>query len=187
MKIFLKVDKDLFNKGLNPVEILVLSQVIEFNTNTGDCFISDKQLAEQFGVSDKTISRAIKHLEELGYIKRETKNVRGGKERHIKLADFTKDNLSIDKGQNDCCTKDKLSLDKGQIDLIKDNIKDNIKENKEKEEPSALIAPQSLPAEEKLVKVERSRIYQLWHKDRVNWLNDNTIQVDNKTFRVVEG
>ena len=66
-KVFLKVDKDLFSKGLNPTEILILAQIIEFDTNTGDCFISDKQLAEQFGVSIKTVSRAIEALENKTY------------------------------------------------------------------------------------------------------------------------
>lgn len=40
--VFLKVDKDLFKLGLNPTQILILAQVIEFNTNTGDCFISNE-------------------------------------------------------------------------------------------------------------------------------------------------
>ena len=56
---------------------------MEFNTNTGDCFISDKVLAENFGVSEKTISRSIKALEDKGFIKRDTKAVKGGKTRHI--------------------------------------------------------------------------------------------------------
>lgn len=146
--LFLKVNKDLFKLGLNPTEILVLAQIMEFNTNTNDCFISNKVLAEQFGVSEKTIARAIEALEKKGYITRNTKNVKGGKERHMLVntknleAQLTKDNLSvdsqddvstrdkmtIDKGQNDFCTKDNLTLDKGQNDSIKDNIKDNIKE-----------------------------------------------------------
>ncbi len=69
--------------GLNPVQILILAQIMEFETNTGDCFISDKQLAEQFGVSESTIKRELKKLEEQGYIFRNTKNVKSGKERHI--------------------------------------------------------------------------------------------------------
>ena len=117
--LFLKVDKDLFTKGLNPTEILILAQIIEFNTNTGDCFISDEALASQFGVSAKTVSRAIAALEEKGLITRETKNVKGGKERHIKIPQQTICPLS----------NVNLSIVKGQNDFIKDNIKDNKKEN----------------------------------------------------------
>mgnify|MGYP003397227869 CR=1 len=58
---------------------------MEFNTNTGDCFMSDKALATMLNVSDKTISRTIKALEDRGFIKRETKNIKNGKERHIKV------------------------------------------------------------------------------------------------------
>jgi DNA-binding transcriptional MocR family regulator len=115
---------------------------MEYDTNTGKCFISDATLAEAFGVSAKTISRAIGNLEAKGFIKRETKNVKGGKERimmpviaAIEKA-LTKDNLSIDEDQPQSAqgtkcplTTDNLTLDKGQNDLIKDNIKDNQKDN----------------------------------------------------------
>ena len=133
--VFLKVDKDLFKYGLNPTEILILAQVIEFNTNTGSCFISDKALAEAFGVSEKTISRTIKGLEDKGFIVRDTKNAKGGKVRYMKAnlpKVSTTDKLTVDNkanGQNDCCTTDKLSVDNGQNDLIKDKGKDKEKEN----------------------------------------------------------
>ena len=83
---FLAVNKDFFKLGLNPTEILILSQIAEFIRNTGDCFMSDKAFAEAFGVSESTISREMKKLEnEFGYIKRETTNKKSGKERHIKI------------------------------------------------------------------------------------------------------
>lgn len=121
---FLKVDKDLFKLGLNPTQILILAQIMEFDTNTGDCFISDKTLADNFGVSESTIKREVKNLETLGYISRETKNIKGGRERHIKV-NHTRLNLTLvenNKAQNDTCTKLNLTLDKGQNDTIKDNI-----------------------------------------------------------------
>ena len=136
--LFLKINKDLFKLELNPTEILVLAQIMEFNTNTGDCFITDKQLAQQFNVSEKTISRSMKVLEDKNYIKRETRNVKGGKVRHINLNEYeinkaisTMDKLSFDNQQQSKCplTTDNLSIDKGQNDLIKDNIKDKEKDN----------------------------------------------------------
>lgn len=143
--LFLKVNKDLFKLGLNPTEILILAQIMEYDTNTGKCFISDATLADAFGVSTKTISRAVSNLECKGFIKRETRNVKGGRERimlpvlaAIEKA-LTKDNLSIvetkedktESAQQTNCplTTDNLTLDKGQNDLIKDNIKDNQKDN----------------------------------------------------------
>lgn len=139
---FLKVDKDLFKLGLNPTEILLLAQIIEFNTNTGDCFMSNQKLAEQFGVSEKTISRAVANLESKGLIRRDTKNVQKGKERHMtadmsKIAAFTKDNLTLGNTNNNL-TKDKMTLAeetncplrKGQNDSIKDNTNNINKEDK---------------------------------------------------------
>lgn len=103
-KYYLQVNKDLFKLGLNPTEILLLSQIIEFDRTTGDCFKSDKALAADFGVSDKTISRALGALEDRGYIKRETKNIKGGKERHI-VVDLEK--IDVDLKER---TKDKKSV-----------------------------------------------------------------------------
>lgn len=126
--VFLKVNKDLFKLGLNPTQILILAQVIEFDTNTGDCFISNEQMASMFGVSVSTIKRELDKLEALGYITRETKNVKGGKERHIRLnLNLVEDN----KAQNEPWTRLNLNLDKGQNEPIKDNIKDNsLKDNR---------------------------------------------------------
>lgn len=137
--LFLRVNKDLFNLGLNPTEILVLAQVMEYDTNTGDCFISDKALAKMLSVSEKTISRTMKALEDKGFITRSTKNIKGGKERHIKSnagkidAALTTDKMTIDVITTDKMTvvqQTKCPLYNGQNDLIKDNtIKDKEKDN----------------------------------------------------------
>ena len=81
--LFLKVNKDLFKLKLNPTEILLLAQILEYQTNTGDFFMSDEVLANNFGVSSKTISRALTSLEGKKFITRNTKNTKSGKERHI--------------------------------------------------------------------------------------------------------
>lgn len=161
--LFLKVNKDLFNLGLNPTEILILAQVMEFNTNTGSCFISDKVLADNFGVSEKTISRTIKGLEDKGFITRNTVNVKGGKQRHMLVnqkkieAALTKDNLTVDdnnNGQNDCCTKDNLTVVNGQNDLIKDNRKDNSLKDNYKEALTAGAVKSSIEQPEEEVVID---------------------------------
>ena len=117
---------------------------MEFDRATGDCFKSDKALAADFGVSDKTISRAIAALEARGFIKRETKNVQKGKERHMTVcldaieAELKKRNESTtDKmtvvNETSNFTTDKMSvpertncpLGNGQNDLIKDKSEKN--------------------------------------------------------------
>ena len=65
---FLKVNKDFFKLELNPTEILILSQIEEYNRTTKDCFMSDEVFAAQFGVSKSTISREMKILESKGFI-----------------------------------------------------------------------------------------------------------------------
>ena len=81
--VFLKVNKDLFKLGLNPTEVLILAQIIEFNATTGSFFMSDKALAEMLNVSESTITRTMRNLDSKGYITRDTRNVKGGKTRTI--------------------------------------------------------------------------------------------------------
>ena len=146
--LFLKVNKDLFNIGLSPIEILLVSQVAEFQTNTGICFISDKTLAENFGVSESTITRTLKGLENKGIICRTTKNVKGGKERHMtvnykKIAELSTSKMTVDgSAQPSKCllSTSKMTVDNKQNDLIKDNLQDNSKDNiNEIIQPSAEI------------------------------------------------
>lgn len=156
---FLAIDKEHFKLGLNPIELLTLSQVLEYDRTTGDCFISNETLAAQFGVSESTINRTIKALEDKGFVTRITKNVRGGKERHIKpnkdkinekLASV---NLNIDNDNKDTLqtsnctlTTSKMNVDNKQNELIKENIKDNLKDNKQEMiQPQAAISISNVP------------------------------------------
>lgn len=121
---FLAVDKNLFKLGLNANEILILAQILEFQRNTGDCFISNEVLASQFGMSVSTVKRTIDKLEENGYIKRTTKNKQKGKERHLTVnEDFTRFKMNLPEGSN-------CPLRKEQNEPVKDNIKrKDIKDN----------------------------------------------------------
>lgn len=143
--LFLKVNKDLFKLGLNPTEILLLAQVIEYNTNTGDCFISDKTLAEQFGISESTVSRGIKSLIDKGFLTRKTENVKGGRIRHLTAVldnqnDTTVKMTVVQQPQQSNCllTTSNLPIDNKQNDFIKDNIKDK---EKDKRKESGLDEP----------------------------------------------
>ena len=136
--LFLKVNKDFFKLGLNPTEILILSQIAEFNTNTGDCFMTDDTFAEMLCVSRSTISREMKVLESKGFIIRETKNVKGGKERHItinlnNIENYLSNvNLSVDGGiQDSICLLSNVNLP--IVNKQNDSIKDNINKIKTKD------------------------------------------------------
>ena len=74
---FLQINKDLLNKGLSPIEILLTAQVMEFQKNNMTCYMTDEQLAEAFGVSKSTISRALSKLaDERRFINRYTETVK---------------------------------------------------------------------------------------------------------------
>lgn len=136
---FLKVNKDFFKLELNPTEILILSQIEEYNRTTKDCFMSDEAFAAQFGVSKSTISREMKILESKGFITRETKNVKGGKERHIHInfnnieSALANVKMTLDGSQqtSNCLLSNvKLPIVNKQNDSIKENIKEKRKNNK---------------------------------------------------------
>lgn len=149
--LFLQVNKDLFGSGLDPVALLVLSQVQEFHRNKAVCYMTDAEMAKNFGTSAKTISRRLDELEVKGYIKRQSKCVGGKMQRTIvpviKGNEETADNLSIKnesadnlspklnetveanlekqlQADNLSSSADNLSISNRQNDLIKYNIKD---------------------------------------------------------------
>lgn len=201
--LFLKVNKDLFKLGLNPTEVLLLAQIIEFNTTTGSFFMSDKALAEMLNVSDKTVSRALAAIESKGFITRETKNIKGGKSRTIVAnmakieQQLTTDNLSIVELQGTKCplTTDKLSGDKGQNDFIKDNIIDKEKDKNTSITASAVIESSSntasaeLEATKELPIVTVSELVAMGARGaKYTLLDDNTVLVlsTGKRLRVKE-
>lgn len=146
----LQINKDLFNLGLNPTEIIILAQVMEWNRTTGDCFESDKSFAGKLSVSERTISRAMTELENRGFITRHTKNVKGGRERHIILhlnkieEALTTDKKSVveDSQQTNCpLSTDKITVVNRQNDFIKENIKEKRKDNSSDETTSGCLHP----------------------------------------------
>lgn len=174
--LFLQVNKDLFNlKEINPLEMLIISQIMEFDRNKRDCYITNEQLAENFHVSTKTISRALNHLEdELHYIKRDTKTVEGKRIRYMKVnyeiinAATKETKCPFEKVDE----KDKMSLSeetkcpfqKGQNDSIKDNRKDNIKDNNSAAENSLLT--QAFSSTERATK-EEAKIIEVSYKPSI--------------------
>jgi DNA-binding MarR family transcriptional regulator len=72
MSKFLKVEDDLFEKGLTANEVLILAKVRQFTENKHDCYMTNQQFADWLNVSKPTIDNALNKLEKLGFITRNT-------------------------------------------------------------------------------------------------------------------
>lgn len=121
---FLKVDKSLFSMGLDAYEILIVAQILEYQTKGLECYITNETFAEWYGTSESTIKRRIDNLVNKNIIKRETRNIQKGKERHLSVVDgSTKVKMTFPQSS-------KCSLRKEQNEPIKDKEKNiNIKDN----------------------------------------------------------
>lgn len=88
---FLAINKKYFGMGLKSIDILIVAQIEEFQRNGCDCYVTNKQFADMFGESERTINRVIAKLEELNVIKRKTTfidgNGRGNRQRILTVND----------------------------------------------------------------------------------------------------
>ena len=124
-ELFLKVSKNRYfdNKDLSPIDMLILSQVEEFERNEKSCYMASKTFASNFNVSEETINRSIKKLVSMQYINSTLNN------EHKDGKIQTTRQLSIVKKDMSCQNDELLSC---QNDSQKDNylLKDKLKENK---------------------------------------------------------
>lgn len=134
---FLKVNKDLFNLGLAPIDILIVAQIMEFQTNTNDCFISNEKLAEQFGVSESTVKRSLdKLVKELKIVVRDTKNCQKGKDRHMKvnvekIEELARAKMNLAKEEDGKTAKAKMNLAEGSKCTLRKEQNEPIKDKSE--------------------------------------------------------
>ena len=71
-------------KSLPPLARLIYGDVCTLSKNNGKCFATNKFLAKEYGVSEKTISRHVTALVKAGYIKTEiVRTYYGGYLRYI--------------------------------------------------------------------------------------------------------
>lgn len=150
---FLKVNKDLFGIGLAPIEILIISQVLEYQTKNMDCFESNEKFATDFGMSQSTVSRAITSLKNKGYLKSVEERTRAGTTRYLsinidKIDEKVKEvstKQNADSIEDSTChfaqsALSNLTNSTKQNDLVKDNIKNNnIKEKENLNHPKGKV------------------------------------------------
>ena len=142
---FLQVNKKwLSNRELTLLDKLIVAQIQEYTRNKKECYMTDKQFADAFGVSTQQVTRAMKKLADNNIIQRNTKTVsnNGKASKYRTLKAIVKNDYSLPEG---IVTND-YSLSEGIVkndkrnsqndsqgivtsDNIKDNLKENIKEN----------------------------------------------------------
>ena len=131
-ELFLKVSKNRYfdNKDLSPLDMLILSQIEEFERNEKSCYMASKTFASNFNVSEETINRSIKKLVSMQYINSTLNNEhKDGKIQTTRQLSIVKKDMAC---QNDN-TQDETSKNVScQNDSQKDNylLKDKLKENK---------------------------------------------------------
>lgn len=87
MDKFLKVPKSYFGIGLQSIDVLILSQIAEFNSNGLECHMTNAQFMEMLGESEHKIQRSINKLVSMGLVSRETKSgkVNGSPKKYRKM------------------------------------------------------------------------------------------------------
>lgn len=158
---FLQIDKKwLSDTNYTLLEKLIVAQIQEFERNGKECYITDQQLSDAFGVNVQQITRAIKRLADDGIVCRNTKVVtdkgRASKMRTLK-AIVTSDYCLGSNSQNDREAIVKNEESNGQNDTeamdtsvhIKDNLKYNLKENLKRESAHAQPERENANAPEK--------------------------------------
>ena len=143
-EVFLKVSKNRYfnRKYISTLDMLILSQIEEFERNEKSCYMTDEVFASNLNSSISTINRAIKSLTERHFINKITKNVNvEGKVKTIRQLsiikkdmtnqnDNTSNEIVANQIENVSCQNDELLT--CQNDSQKDNylLKDKLKENK---------------------------------------------------------
>ena len=134
MDNFLSINKKYFNIGLKSIDILILSQIEEYQRNNCECYITNQQFSNMFGESVSTIKRSIDKLEQKGMLERKTHsrtdNGKNSKERTLNVINVHSElNFKNKQGSNVEQARFKNEKSKVHNDLIKENKKEKKKDN----------------------------------------------------------
>ena len=91
---FLKVDRHDMEKGFDPLELLIISEVKGWNRKGKPCFVSNNGFCKMFNINSRsTIIKRIEQLVEKGHLIREYKVINGNKVRYLSIPPSTKNEL----------------------------------------------------------------------------------------------
>ena len=87
---FLKVDRHDMEKGFDPLELLIISEVKGWNRKGNPCFVSNNGFCKMFNINSRsTIIKRIEQLVKKGYLIREYKVINGNKVRYLSIPPST--------------------------------------------------------------------------------------------------
>ena len=91
---FLKVDRHDMEKGFDPLELLIISEVKGWNRKGKPCFVSNNGFRKMFNINSRsTIIKRIEQLVEKGHLIREYKVINGNKVRYLSIPPSIKNAL----------------------------------------------------------------------------------------------
>ena len=134
MDNFLSINKKYFNIGLKSIDILILSQIEEYQRNNCECYITNQQFSDMFGESVSTIKRSIDKLEQKGMLERKTRsrtdNGKKSKERTLNVIKVHNE-LNFKNKQGSDAKKVRFKNEESKVhnEPIKEKKKENKKDN----------------------------------------------------------
>lgn len=139
MEKFLAVKKEYMNLGLKSIEILIISQIEEFERKNYQCYLTNEQFSTMFGESVSTIKRTLDRLDDLKIIKRDTSTITGnGRANRRRILSLNKrskwkvqNKLTIDAMEGSNIDDGRFNNDEWKVrnEPIRNNLKENKKEN----------------------------------------------------------
>lgn len=100
------INKEYLGKGLNAVDLLIFSQVEEFNRNGFDCYMTDEQFMDITGATLYKVRKSLDRLENMNIIERDTKTISGNGKANKRRTIYLKKNYHDAILKNDICYVD---------------------------------------------------------------------------------
>lgn len=117
---FLKVDRHDMEKGFDPLELLIISEVKGWNRKGKPCFVSNNGFRKMFNINSRsTIIKRIEQLVEKGHLIREYKVMNGNKVRYLSIPPSTDIELP---NSEKTSTKNALPSIKNELPSTKNDI-----------------------------------------------------------------
>lgn len=97
---FLKVDRHDMEKGFDPLELLIISEVKGWNRKGKPCFVSNNGFCKMFNINSRnTVLKRIDSLVRNGHLTKEYKVINGNKVRYLSIPPSSKNELPSSKNE----------------------------------------------------------------------------------------